>query len=118
MLAIELVEPVVESDLTASDAHAAGFPGLDALRAELGKRPQGVAYRIRVRWQGPDPRTELSNNTEVSPQELEQLRTKLARLDQASKHGAWTFKTLTRSTRSPAVARPTWRSNWGLRRNG
>jgi hypothetical protein len=94
VLAIESVEPVVESDLTASDARAAGFPGLDALRAELGKRPQGVVYRISVRWQGPDPRTELSHSTEVSPQELEQLRTKLARLDQASKHCAWTFKTL------------------------
>ncbi len=94
VLAIESVEPVLESDLTASDARAAGLPGLDALRAELGKRPQGVVYRIRIRWQGADPRTELSNNTEVSPQELEQLRAKLARLDQASKHGAWTFKTM------------------------
>jgi hypothetical protein len=94
VLAIESVEPVLESDLTASDARAAGFPGLDALHAELGKRLQGVVYRISVRWQGPDPRTELSNNTELSPQELEQLRAKLARLDQASKHGAWTFKTL------------------------
>lgn len=94
VLAIESVEPVVESDLTALDARAAGFSGLEALRAELSKRPQGVVYRIRVRWQGPDPRTELSHNTELSPQELEQLRAKLARLDQASKHGAWTFKTL------------------------
>ena len=94
VLAIESVEPIVESDLTASDARAAGFPGVAALRAELSKRPQGVVYRIRVRWQGADPRTELSHKVEVSPQEFEHLCAKLSRLDKASRQGAWTFKTL------------------------
>lgn len=94
VLAIESVEPVAEAEITAADAAAAGFSEVRGLLAALGQRTEGSLFRIRLRLQGADPRTELRARAELSAPELEQLTAKLSRMDDRSKHGAWTFATL------------------------
>jgi len=59
VLAIDGVEEVVPDDLTVADAQAAGFAELASLRRALNRRSDGRVYRIRVRFQGPDPRAAL-----------------------------------------------------------
>jgi hypothetical protein len=44
--------------------------------------------------EGPDPREELAASDDLSAAELEDLRGRLARLDELSRHGAWTTDTL------------------------
>ncbi|GAA1613907.1 hypothetical protein GCM10009789_80080 [Kribbella sancticallisti] len=44
--------------------------------------------------EGPDPRDELAASADLSAEDLEDLRTRLAKLDELSRHGAWTTDTL------------------------
>lgn len=81
------------STLTEADAHAAGFSDLAALNAMFAAS-EGEHYRIQLRPAGPDPRLELQARGEISPAERAEISAKLARLDQASKTGAWTAPAL------------------------
>lgn len=52
---------------------------------------------------GPDPREELAAQTSLSPEDLEDLRTRLAQFDRLSNHGAWTLDTLRLIQTRPGV---------------
>lgn len=52
---------------------------------------------------GPDPREELAASDDLSAAELEDLRGRLARLDELSRHGAWTTDTLRLIQAKPAT---------------
>ena len=93
-LAIDSVEPVDRADITAADAARAGHASLDELFAELDKRGDAQIWRIELHWAGEDPRRALREQADIEPAELERLRARLRRLDDASRHGAWTRQTL------------------------
>ena len=103
-LAIDTVDVVSERDLTARDASRAGFDSLDALRASLhAPERDRRLYRVRLRLAGPDPRVALRERTARSAAELEEIRTRLARLDRVSRHGAWTARVLGLIAAHPGV---------------
>jgi hypothetical protein len=56
--------------------------------------PEVPLFRIGLIWAGPDPRVALRESADLTDDEVAELRAKLARLDKASSHGAWTFQTL------------------------
>lgn len=93
VLVIDHVEIIDPSTLTEADAHAAGFNDLAALNAMFAAS-EGEHYRIQLRPAGPDPRLELQARGEISLAERAEISAKLARLDQASKTGAWTAPAL------------------------
>jgi hypothetical protein len=102
-LAIDSVEPVDRADITAADAARAGHASLDELFAELDKRGDAQIWRIELRWAGEDPRRKLREQADLDTAELERLRARLRRLDDASRHGAWTRQTLELIAAHPEV---------------
>lgn len=85
-LAIEAVDRVETDEITDADAMAAGFPGADALRAELAKRTDGDVYRVRLSLAGPDPRIALRESTPEGA-DLEALLARLAVMDARRRSG-------------------------------
>jgi len=90
--AVEVVDPAVITD---RDAIRAGFTDADHLRSELRGTPDLPTYRIEFHLlDEPDPREVLASDDDLTPTDLAELRTRLARLDRASKRGPWTGETL------------------------
>ena len=86
-LAIDSVEPVDRSAISAGDAARAGHASLEELLAELDARGDNQIWRIELHWAGEDPRRALRASADLDEEEL-------ARLDAASRHGPWTRGTL------------------------
>ena len=93
-LAIDSVERVDRAEITAADAARAGHASLDELFAELDARGQAQIWRIELHWAGEDPRRALREQADLDEAELERLRERLERFDQAARHGPWTRQTL------------------------
>jgi hypothetical protein len=102
-LAIDSVEPVDRAAITAADAARAGHASLEELFAELDARGDSQIWRIELHWAGEDPRRALREQADLDDAELERLRARLERLDQASRHGAWTRVTLEAIAANPAL---------------
>jgi hypothetical protein len=102
-LAIDSVDPVERADITPADAARAGHASLDQLFGELDARGDAQIWRIELHWAGEDPRRVLRDQDELADDELGRLRARLDRLDQASRHGPWTRKTLGLIARHPEV---------------
>jgi hypothetical protein len=98
------VDQVDEADLTADDAHAAGFADLAAL--QRAQRGDGQLYRIGVRLVGPDPRVALRAKRRLSQAERAELDARLERMDRASSHGPWTAAVLALIAENPGVRAP------------
>ena len=94
VLAIESVERIDENGITSVDAARAGLTDVEAVKAELAKRPKGELYRITFRLQGPDPRIELRETTGLPEEEWQRVKRRLERLDAAGSTGPWTRATL------------------------
>jgi hypothetical protein len=105
LIEVTAVEPVDESALTEDDARRAGAASLDALRRGLAANPDRPVFRVGLRWAGEDPRIGLRQQP-PTPQELAEIRARLARLDAASAIGPWTGPTLAIIDRSPEVRAP------------
>lgn len=93
LLAIDRVEVVSASKLTARDAVTAGWASRSDLVAALEER-EGTTYRITLHYAGPDPRLSLRDDDALSPPEIESILKRLERLDAASRVGPWTGKVL------------------------
>jgi hypothetical protein len=102
-LAIESVDPIDRAAITAEDAARAGHASLGELLAELDARGDDPIWRIELRWAGEDPRRALRERADLDGAELDELRARLERLDQASRHGAWTREVLDLIARRPQV---------------
>jgi hypothetical protein len=87
------VEVVERDALTATDAERAGFPSLPDLLTVLDRRPERPIYRIGLELVGPDPRVALREAVPTR-RELDEIGTRLERLDRASRHGPWTLSVL------------------------
>jgi hypothetical protein len=103
VLEVGSVEVVERSTLGEDEARRAGFDSRDDLLAVLDKRGRGEIHRIELRYAGADPRVELRNRADLSEAEVEDISRKLERLDQASRHGAWTRATLDLIAARPEV---------------
>jgi hypothetical protein len=102
-LAIDSVEPVARRSITAADARRAGHASLKELLGELDARGDAQIWRIELHWAGEDPRKALRERAKLSAADLRELRTRLDRLDRASKHGPWTRATLELIAEHPEV---------------
>lgn len=91
-LSIRSVSVIQVSSLTQKDARRAGYPSLDGLIAELGRR-EGEVYRIELGPLGADPRVAL-REAPLDERQSADLRRRLDRLDAASPDGPWTLETL------------------------
>lgn len=91
VLAIDSVDVVTERKITDEDAIAAGFESKKELLAQLIERDEPTEiYRIAVRFAGEDPRKELRQNADLSPDEIAEIIAKVRKLDAGSKRGNWT----------------------------
>jgi hypothetical protein len=102
VVAIDAIEHVEAAALRESDARRAGHPSLAALLAALAERP-GEIYRITLHHAGADPRIALRAEDALSAAALDELTRRLARLDAASRAGAWTWVVLDLIATRPAV---------------
>ena len=89
VLAVDAVDEKDFADITEDDARRAGFSSRTALLDDLATQRDGRVYRIALHVAGPDPRVELR-----SRDELAEVEGRLAGLDAASRHGAWTSAVL------------------------
>jgi hypothetical protein len=102
LLAVDAVQAVRPTAISEEDARHAGFSSRTALLRELDRRVDGDIYRVEFHLAGADPRVALREQAELTREELEQLRRRLARLDAASKSGPWTLATLRLIEENPA----------------
>jgi hypothetical protein len=102
-LAIVSVEPYSIEQVTEEDARASGSSDADDLRRYLSRDREGEIYRIEVAFAGPDSRTALQERTTLDASELEEIASRLARLDRASSSGPWTERYLRLIAERPDV---------------
>jgi predicted transcriptional regulator len=81
VLFIDAVDAIDESDITDDDVRAAGHTDRAEILTLL--KPEGTLYRIRFHLHGDDPRVALREVAELSAEDVDALRMKLARLDWA-----------------------------------
>jgi len=103
VLLVDAVDVVDPADITEHDAHRAGFASRARLLRELSAYGGDQVYRIEFRFAGPDPREELRRSDRMSDDEWRALTGRLARLDRASRHGAWTMRVLQLVAERPGV---------------
>ena len=106
MLAIEAVDVVAESDITAAEARAAGYATRRELIQVLGEPSESNLYRVALGFAGADPRAALRAQTDLADSDLAAIGVRLARFDKASRHGAWTETALRLIASSPGVRAP------------
>jgi hypothetical protein len=95
VVGIDAIEVIEAGEITDADARLAGFASLIPLLEHLNPpRPDTQLYRIRVHFEGEDPRIALRENANLSDSELEEILVKLAKLDAKAKRGSWTQKYL------------------------
>jgi hypothetical protein len=102
-LRIDAVEPVERGQITPADAARAGHESLDELFGELDARGDAQIWRVELHWAGEDARRALRERADLGGDELADLRTRLERLDRASRHGPWTRQTLELIEANPEV---------------
>jgi len=100
LIAIHAVDRVAEDALTDSDARAAGFVDLAALRAELSGR-DGDLYRIALGPAGAAPRTALRADADLSDAEIAAL---LGRIDRDFARAALALIAQFPARRAPELA--------------
>ncbi len=105
LLEVTSVEQVSVSGLRAEDARRAGAPSLSALRQALAARSEDPAWRIGLRYAGPDPREALRSAV-PDADEIAAINARLDRLDASSVYGAWTREMLDLIDLNPTVRAP------------
>lgn len=101
MLSIKAVATVTEKSITESEARHAGYSSKRELLADLRPDPKGTIYRIRLKYDGEDPRIALRNNATLTTEDLAALKIRLARMDAANKAGPWTREVLNTIGKNP-----------------
>jgi hypothetical protein len=97
----------VNPDLIAdndADVIAADRGNAKDVRRRLRGNEEWPTFLIKFHLvEGPDPREELAASDDLSAAELDDLRGRLARLDELSRNGAWTTDTLRLIQAKPAT---------------
>jgi hypothetical protein len=102
LLHIGEIELVAVDDISNADAKRAGYDGRSSLLAELNERKEGKVYRIEVGPLEPDPRIAL-RETRPADSEIDQLISRLDRIDARSNGKPWTRRVLDLLDAHPAV---------------
>lgn len=103
VVTVDRIDEVTVADITHAQARRAGFSSRKALLDDLATQRDGRVYRIDLHVAGPDPRVSLREESELTDGELTEIERRLARLDAASRRGAWTAKVLRMIRERPAV---------------
>jgi hypothetical protein len=109
VLAITAVELVRADEISDADARRAGHDGRAALLAGLERHggpltPDERIYRIEFAYEREaDARTMLAAHDELSDEDAATIAARLAKMDAASAHGAWTAATLALIEAHPGV---------------
>lgn len=111
---VDLTE-IESQEITEADVGAAGFDTVEELVAQFDRWP-GRLYRVEVRFAGPDPRIALANRAELDMDELDQLRTRLERMD-ARAEMPWTRETLGLIRSNPGRVSAELAAEMGLERS-
>ncbi len=105
VLEVDDVRRVAVEAITGADAKKAGFSSRDALLgylAELGDLDEGTeVWRVALRHGGDGDRVELALEDDLTDEDVESIRAKLARMDAAT---PWTAETLAIIEERPRVA--------------
>ncbi|MEV8373244.1 hypothetical protein AB0P21_10940 [Kribbella sp. NPDC056861] len=97
------VKPDLISDYD-DDVFAADRQNARDVRRRLRGNEDWPTFLIKFHLvEGADPREELAATAELTEEDLEDLRTRLAKLDELSKHGAWTTAVLQKIQARPAT---------------
>ncbi|MFA1544417.1 hypothetical protein [Actinomadura monticuli] len=95
IIVVDSVTPVTPEEITEEDAVRSGFEDRAALLTALSKSTkQGGYHRVMLHLGGPDPRSELAANTDLTDRELADLTTALDTVDARSRRGPWTRRIL------------------------
>jgi hypothetical protein len=89
VVGIDDVRVVTQDVISDRDAKKAGFKSKEELLADLYDRDEDI-YKIKVHWVGEDPRKALRVNDKLSKKDLDEIISKLKKLDAGSKRGNWT----------------------------
>jgi hypothetical protein len=89
------------TEISDSDARAAGFADGAALRARLGNAEE--VWRVAFHCDGADERIALRTDDALTDDVLATITVRLDRLDRTSPHGAWTRATLELIAARPGV---------------
>lgn len=101
---IDVVDP---SRISQADVARSGHESADEIRAALRGEEDWPVFRIAFRLlDEPDPRIVLAHDGDLSPDDVTDIDRRLTRLDAASRHGAWTTKTLQLIRDHPHVRAP------------
>ena len=114
LLEVVSVRAVAARSITAEEARRAGASSRRELLDLLGGRTERPIYRVELRYAGADPRAALREQDALSETDRETLRARLARLDEASRHGPWTRQALAIIARKPTVRAPDLAAELGL----
>jgi hypothetical protein len=94
LIEVTSVEQIADDAVTQAEAEAAGAAD-PATVLKLTKGGSEIPlYRVGLTWAGEDPRIALRESADLTDDDVAALQAKLARLDKASSHGAWTRETL------------------------
>jgi len=106
VLEVDSVDEIGPAEITDEESRRAGYASRAELLADLETQRDGYVYRIGVHVVGPDPRVALRERSGLTDGELTEIERRLARLDAASRHGAWTMRVLRLIRDRPAVRAP------------
>ncbi|WBQ03634.1 hypothetical protein [Kribbella sp. CA-293567] len=97
------VNPELISDYD-DDIFAADRQNARDVRRRLRGNEDWPTFLIKFHLvEGADPREELAATAELTPEDLADLRARLAKLDELSRHGAWTTAILQQIQASPGT---------------
>ena len=103
VIEVTSLERVDPERITRDEARRAGYDDADAVRAALCVNVHNPTYRIGLQCIGEDPRIALRADDDLSDSDVEEIRTRLDRMDARSKIGPWTRETLDLIARRPGV---------------
>ncbi|MGI8646540.1 MAG: hypothetical protein ACR2JD_09515 [Nocardioides sp.] len=112
LLEVTSVDAVETDAITDEDARRAGAASGEALVAALAALADRPAYRVGLRYAGPDPRVAL-RTAAPSATELAEILARLDRLDRAASIGPWTRTTLDVIDLNPELRAPDLASHVG-----
>lgn len=95
IIVIDSVTPVTPEEITEEDALRSGFQDREALLTALSKsRKEGGYHRVMLHLGGPDPRSELAADADLTDRELAGLKAELDAVDARSRRAPWTREVL------------------------
>jgi hypothetical protein len=81
LVEIRSIEEVTLAEIKPADAGAAGFKNTEELFRTLDAIPEGKIYKIGVRYHSPDPRIALRQQTSITDDMFNTIKTRLDRLE-------------------------------------